>query len=150
MFVYRISKCRFIEDMSGTGASLYAGRWHNVGTHLLYTSESKTLALLENVVNNALMPYIKYCCIGLEIPDKSIIDADIKKLPKNWQQYPAPESLKKIGDHFIKEQKAIALKVPSALLNNQWNYLLNPAHKDFKKIKLVEREEISFDKRLIK
>lgn len=150
MQVYRISKCKFIDDLTGTGAALYSGRWHNIGTYIIYTSQSQTLALLENIANNALMAYIRYCCLTLELPENNIEEIKLNALPKNWLRYPHPKSLKTIGDTFFKQKKSLALKVPSAIMNGQWNYLINPLHKDFKKIKIIKKEEISFDRRLLR
>jgi RES domain-containing protein len=150
MKLYRISKCRFVDDLSGTGAALYGGRWNSKGTYILYTAASPALALLESIVHLSHIPVSGYCMITLEIPDglsTEIKDAD---LPSNWQQHPPPAGLKKIGDRFVKENKSLALKIPSALLPEDFNFLLNPNHSQFSKIKLTAKRTLVFDDRLKK
>ena len=149
MKVYRISKCIFIENLSGAGAAAYPGRWHNKGTHILYTAASASLALLESVVHLAGILIPDYCLLCLEVPDKSILDMDIKKLPANWKDNPSSDTLKLIGDAFINENKFLLLKIPSAIIPEECNYLINPAHKDFKGVKVVYTRVISIDRRLL-
>lgn len=150
MKIYRISKCRFINDLSGTGAALYGGRWNSKGNYALYTAETPSLALLESVVHISNIPATSYCMITLEIPDTKITEIKIDALPKNWQQQPPPDALKKFGDRFIAESKFLALKIPSVIIPEESNYLINPKHTDFKKIKLLSNRPISIDERLMK
>ena len=151
MLLYRIGKCRFIDDTSGQGAALYGGRWNSVGTNLLYTATSAALAMLEALVN---LPNLKiqdpYCLLVMEVPENSITEISIKDLPAEWNTLPAPQMLQYLGDDFCKEGRYLLLKVPSAVLRMDNNYLINPVHKDFKKIKVLQKETIQFDKRLMK
>jgi RES domain-containing protein len=150
MKVYRISKCKFINDLTGTGAALYGGRWNSKGTYLLYTAASSSLAMLESVVHLSNLPAPGYCLISLDVPEQNIETVDPAKLPNQWNQHPPPAILRKIGDRFVKEGKALALKVPSAINEDEFNYLLNPKHPEFYKVKLVRKKEIAFDDRLKK
>jgi RES domain-containing protein len=150
MKVYRISKCQYIDDLSGKGAAMYGGRWNNKGSYVLYTAATPALALLETVVHVNTIPVSGYCMATLELPGSNIDILTEKDLPRNWQQNPAPSSLKKIGDRFIKEGKALALQVPSAIIPQDHNILVNPNHPDFKKLRLVEKRFIPFDERLRK
>lgn len=145
--VYRISKCQYIDDLQGTGAASYAGRWHSKGTHILYTASSASLALLESVVHIASIPIIDYCMLCLEIPDEKIATIDIEQLPVNWYANPAPAALGMIGDNFIKKNEHFALQLPSAIMPEENNILINPAHKDFTKVKVVYRRIVPIDKR---
>jgi RES domain-containing protein len=151
MQLYRIGKCRYIDDTSGQGAALYGGRWNSVGTKVLYTANSAALAMLEALVN---LPNLKirdpYCIVVLEVPENSIKEISIKDLPDEWNNLPAPEILKRTGDAFTREGKYLLLKVPSALLPSENNYLINPLHKDFSKIIIIKKDIITFDKRLLK
>lgn len=150
MKVYRITKCRFIDDLSGKGAALYGGRWNSKGTYIVYTAATSSLALLESVVHISNIATRGYCMLTLELPENSIQQISEKNLPFNWQQHPPPAALKKIGDSFIKENKNLAIQLPSAIVPEEVNYLLNPSHPDFKKIKFVGRRAILFDDRLKK
>lgn len=148
--VYRISKCMYIDDLKGTGAATYAGRWHSKGTYILYTANSASLALLESVVHIAAIPMVDYCMICLEIPDDKISKTTIKDLPDNWYTNPAPGTLGSIGDSFIRQNEYLAMEVPSAVIAEETNLLLNPNHKDFSKVKVSYRRIIPIDERFFK
>jgi RES domain-containing protein len=150
MRVYRISKCQYIDDLSGTGAATYAGRWHSKGTHILYTASTPSLALLESVVHISNIPVAGYCMICLEIPENKFLQLSTIDLPVNWFVNPPPDFLKTYGDRFIRESKFLALKLPSAIMPEESNYLLNPNHADFKKIKVVSKRTVPIDERLLK
>jgi RES domain-containing protein len=149
--VYRISNCRHINDLSGTGAALNGGRWNSEGTYLLYTSSNASLALLETLVHfNGMRLKQEYCRLKLLVPDEHIFEMVPGMLPAEWDVFPPPQKLQSIGDRFINEHKYFAMKVPSAVEPEEWNYLLNPAHPDFKKIKIAERKLLAIDQRLMK
>ena len=148
MIVYRISDCKYINDLSGRGAALYGGRWNNKDTYIVYTAESRALALLEIVVHGGKIPINGYCIAEIEIPEDSIDPFLLKKLPADWYINPPPDYLKEIGDHFIRSNKYLALEIPSALMPEEHNYLLNPAHPAFKKVKIVSQRAMMADERL--
>ncbi|MHA4806949.1 RES family NAD+ phosphorylase [Flavitalea flava] len=150
MKVYRISKCRFIDDLKGTGAAGYPGRWHSRGTYILYTAGCASLALLETVVHISTILVSDFCMICLEIPEDKIITMTEADLPADWKINPSPDNLKTIGDQFIRENKYVALRLPSAVMPEENNYLLNPNHPDFDLVKEVYQRRISVDERLLK
>lgn len=149
MKVYRISKCNFIDDLSGTGAALYGGRWHSKGTYIVYTAASPSLALLESVVHISNIQAMDYCMICLDIPESSIEEKTITDLPPNWFVNPAPDALQTIGDRFIQNNQYLALQLPSAIMPEENNYLLNPHHSLFKTIKVLYRRTVPIDERLL-
>lgn len=149
MRVYRISKCQFIDDLTGTGATYFGGRWHSKGTRVLYTASSASLALLEALVHITSVVPLKMCLMSLDIPDQFIKEIRAIDLPENWTLNPPPDVLKFYGDSLVKENKLLALKVPSVILPEEHNYILNPAHKLYSKIKIVYSRTISIDERLI-
>jgi len=149
MLVYRITQCRFIDDLSGKGAALFGGRWNSKDTYMVYTSQSGALALLEAVVHIGKMPKPGlYCMATIEIPDDDIEVLPASKLPADWHISPPPDYLKNIGDHFIAANKHLALKVPSVLMTEEHNFLLNPSLAHFKKVKVLARRPINPDERL--
>lgn len=151
MIVYRISRCAFINDLSGYGASQYPGRWNSKGVRMLYTAQSASLATLETVVHIAgLKLTAPYCLAELDLPSQMVTTIDIEDLPGNWKAYPAPEALKRTGDRFIKAGKFLALRVPSAVVPEDFNYLVNPLHKSFPAVKVVSQRPFVFDGRLLK
>jgi RES domain-containing protein len=137
----------YIDDLKGTGAASYAGRWHSKGTHILYTASSPFLALLESVVHISTIPLTDYCMICLEIPDERIARIDVEQLPSDWYTNPVPAVLSAIGDNFIKKNEYLALLLPSAIMPEDSNILLNPNHKDFSKVKVMYKRTVPIDKR---
>ena len=150
MKVYRISKCNYIDDLSGTGAAMYGGRWHSKGTYVLYTAASPSLALLESVVHISNIQAAGYCMICLDIPENSMEEKTIENLPCNWFVNPAPDALQIIGNTFIRNNTSLALKLPSAIMPEESNYLLNPQHTLFNTIKVLYKRTIPIDDRLIR
>ena len=152
MIVFRIAKEKFIGDLSGIGASLYGGRWNKKGTLVVYTASSRALATVEFIVHlpHALMPCnLKICSIS--IPDD--IQAETikpKELPENWKSVPAPFKLAEIGSLWIKQCSSLILKVPSAIVEDEYNILINAAHKDIKNISIIETKNYIFDRRLLR
>ena len=149
MIVYRISECAFIRDLSGKGAALFGSRWNSKDVYMVYTSQSGALALLETVVHRGKVPKPGfYCMVTIDIPDNNIQTYPPDKLPNDWQTNPPPDSLKKIGDEFIRSNQYLALKVPSVLMTDEHNYLLNPSHSEFKKVKIITEKMLMVDERL--
>jgi len=149
MDIYRISPCIHNADLTGSGAAIHGGRWNSKGIHILYTASSASLALLETVVHLSGIPVKDYCIALLRIPDDNIFELNEAVLPSNWATYPAPNSLKAIGDQFIRDNKYLAIRVPSSILAIEHNVLINPNHGDFKKVKLVSSKKMSIDERLV-
>jgi RES domain-containing protein len=131
MFVYRIAGKKHSDDLSGAGAAMYGGRWNKKGTPVLYTGESKEIALLETIVHTPPMIVPKLDIVTLEIPDDSITTIEIAELPFNWKSYPAPTILSELGESWIKEAKTIALRVPSCIIHSAYNLILNCRHIDY-------------------
>lgn len=150
MLVYRLSKEEFCNDLSGRGARDYGGRWNSKGYPVIYTSESRSLAAFELAVhlNLFLMP-TKYMMVNINIPEEIDIESvDNKKLSAVWHTFPANPITRKIGDDFIKENESLVLKVPSVVIPGDFNYLINPLHKDIKKVTIVNIEPFSYDNRI--
>ena len=150
MKVFRITAKKYAGDLTGAGAAAYGGRWNKKGTAVLYTGENKEIALLETIVHTPPMLIPKFDILILEIPDDSITEITIDKLPKNWKSYPAPTILSEMGNRWILDGATVALKVPSCIIHSAHNYILNCKHPDYAKVKLIERSEFEFDSRLKK
>jgi RES domain-containing protein len=149
MVLYRIANCNYIKDLTGTGARLYGGRWNSEGKSMVYLASSRALAVLEVLVHlpPLLLPY-NFCLAEIEVPDKNILNLDISTLPDNWKDVSPPAELKRIGNRFIKETKHLVMRVPSSVIPQEFNYLLNPWHTDIKKVKIISTSPFSFDDRL--
>jgi RES domain-containing protein len=150
MILYRITKCNYAADLSGTGARLYGGRWNSEGKPMLYLASSRSLAVLEVLVH--LDPLIipgNYCLVEIEVPDSKIITIDVEQLPEDWRDISGPVILRELGDAFLKKQEHLLMKVPSSIVPAEYNYLLNPLHPDAFDVKLLRREAFGFDRRLL-
>lgn len=129
---------------------MYGGRWNGLGTHMVYTAGSASLAMLESLVHFGGRIVGDYCQLALEIPDEGIEELKEDILPVNWRESPPPDALKTFGNQFITEGKALVLKVPSVLVPDEANFLLNPEHPDFKKVRILVHSKVRFDERLLK
>jgi len=152
MTVFRIAKKKFISDLSGEGARLYGGRWNQKGSSVLYTSESRSLATVEYLVHLPISVLPSDVCIAeIEIQEiASTQTVEIADLPKYWMNYPAPMELMEIGEEWKRIGTSLVLKVPSVVVKNEWNYLINPIHPSFQNVKVVSIEEYIFDQRLMR
>lgn len=149
MKVWRLCKRRHTA-FDGEGARLAGGRWNRPGTAVVYTSETLSLAALELLAHGdpALLP-ADLVAIVAELPEGIAPErVEAGSLPKNWRLYPAPEEIGHIGTDWARRLSSVALSVPSVLVPRERNVLLNPAHADFRSIRVGKPEPFSFDPRL--
>lgn len=150
MDLFRISKKKYIEDLSGEGARKFGGRWNSKGSAVLYTSETESLAALETLVHASIatMPN-DLSLLTLSIPDDIQADKiDADQLPDGWRKYPAPNQLATLGNNWIESGASLILKVPSVLVQTEMNILINPNHSNAEKLSIKEVRPFSFDMRL--
>lgn len=134
----------------GEGARLYGGRWNSVGVAMVYSSEHKSLAALEVRVHlNTTKQLRRYKCFAFEFDEKMMKVFPDGSLPKDWRQEPPPVSLQRLGDAWAGAGDSSILAVPSVIIPNERNYLLNPKHPEFGKIKIGKAEDFAFDPRLL-
>ena len=152
MRVFRLSKRKYSKELNGKGAAKSGNRWNSKGTEIIYTAESRALAMAEVAVHLTLATLPSdYVMIEIEIPDNIIIkEIILKELDEDCNNHPPNINTQKIGDEFIDSIKECLLKVPSAVVQADSNYLINPYHTDFKKIKIIEITDFPFDKRIFK
>ncbi|MFY9243469.1 MAG: RES family NAD+ phosphorylase [Polaribacter sp.] len=150
MKVFRLSKKKYATELNGKGAAKFNNRWNTKGTEIIYTAESRALAMAEVAVHLTIATLPKdFVMITIDISKNIIIkELDSKELDKNWNANPSNSETQKIGDLFIDAMKYCILKVPSAVVKGDFNYLINPHHKDFKKIKIIDIINFPFDDRL--
>jgi len=152
MRVYRIERKKYLnETLEGIGASKSEGfRWNSKHTRIVYTSESRSLALLEIAVHldlNEDLPGDRYF-VEIEIPDDiRITELDISDLPENWDIKPPTTGTQYIGDDFVKSNVSAVLKVPSCIIHQEFNYLINPHHPDSTRIKVISKNKLLIDER---
>lgn len=130
MVLYRIAKQAYIRDLSGLGASIAGGRWNPCGVPVVYTAESRALAILEYLVHVplTLLPPDLYIA-EFRLPDDAPLEEVAPPmLPEDWRGYPAPAELAELGAEWVKAARTLLLRVPSVLVEEEHNVLLNPAH----------------------
>ena len=148
---YRIFKTKHSAKwFDGEGAYRFGGRWNSRGTRLVYTSASLSLASLEMLVNlnsEGLMQSYSYAAIKFD--EGSVLNVEeIRRLPSNWRDSPPPLVIQRIGDEWAESKLSLAMRVPTAVLPGEYNYLLNVEHPDFASVELGRPQGLNFDKRL--
>jgi RES domain-containing protein len=132
---------------SGEGARLYGGRWNSAGTSVVYTSGSQALAALESLVR--LNPPVIFKYVAIPIQFDGLLVEKVAAMPSGWTEEPPPPATRNIGDIWVKSARSAVLELPSVIIRGEPNYLLNPAHPDFRKIVIGKPEPFSFDPRLL-
>lgn len=150
MIVYRLSKSKYSHDLNGKGAEIAGGRWNSKGTPMIYTAESRALALTEIAVHlpYGIMPK-NYQMVTIEIPDDIPVQTlPEHELPIDWRTAPHSHSTQVIGDKFVRRKEFLPLRVPSAIVEGDSNILINPLHPDLQKITILAIANFTFDRRL--
>jgi RES domain-containing protein len=146
---WRIAKVKHAATaFDGEGARLNGGRWNSVGVRVVYVSLTKSLAALETLVHLKLPVISKYLAIPLQFDDGLVETFAIATLPAGWAVEPPSMLSQKIGDDWVKAARSAVLALPS-VITSETNYLINPAHPDFAKIKIGKPEPFTFDPRLL-
>jgi len=148
MEIYRITLEKWAGKLVASGNS---ARWNSKRIEMLYFASTRSLACLENVVHrNPIELSLKFKVTVVEIPTDLVQDLNINTLPNNWYltDISAYNLCRTLGDNWILSKSTLALKVPSAIIKNEYNFLLNPNHPDFVKVKTVDTEPFYFDPRI--
>ena len=152
MNVFRLSREKYANDLSGKGAAIFGNRWNSKGVEMLYTAESRALAMAEVLVHMSLANLPDdYMMIEIEIPNSIQVEIlDLNRLGENWNLNPLNTQTQSLGDAFIRSKEKCILKVPSAVVQGDFNYLINPNHSEIDKIKIKSVTKFPFDKRVFK
>ena len=134
---------------SGEGARLYGGRWNSRGTALIYTAQSQSLAVLEMLVHLDSPELLKHFVLfEVTIPSSLVEVLEAAKLPRHWKENPIPDEVQSVGDDWVRGRRSAVLRVPSTLVPAECNFLLNPAHPEFRKLHMGKAVPFAFDARL--
>jgi RES domain-containing protein len=149
---WRITKRKHARSaFTGKGASDYGGRWNNPGIPLIYVAQSQALAVLEMLVHLDSADLLqKYVLIDVKFDESLVLNVDRSKFPRNWRVEPPPAQIRTIGDDWAVARTSVVLRVPSALVPDESNYLINPKHPDFPQVQIGEPISYRFDFRLVK
>jgi RES domain-containing protein len=139
--------------LDGEGARLYGGRWNSEGNAVVYTSQYLSLATLEYLANvePALMPD-DLVALRIEIPDDPQSGAEVDTADftdPHWRDYPSPGWQAELGDLWVDDGEFLWLAVPSAVVPEEYNILINPKHPRMSEVRVVETQPFKFDKRLV-
>ena len=148
--VYRILRKRYAKNpFDGEGAYRYGGRWSSPGIRLAYASEHLSLAMIEYFVHlDQDDPPPDLVVAAADVPDDvSRVTVSFGSLPATWRQTPAPAELAAIGDRFARRRREAVLVVPSALAPDEFNWLPNPDHPDFRRIRIHPSEPFAYGAR---
>lgn len=134
----------------GEGARLYGGRWNHPGVAVVYTAESLALAVLELFVHLSPRDAPGLVAIPADVPEQVRVERlDPRELPRDWRATPAPPALADLGTAWARGGASAVLAVPSAIVPRETNYLLNPAHPDFRRPRIGRPEPFSLDPRML-
>jgi RES domain-containing protein len=151
MMVYRIGRTKYADDLTGNGAKVNGGRWNYIGTPCIYTAESRALCALEFTAHNSLEDVRRALSITrYQVPEHSIFVCAIPTLPGNWREWPHPGQTRDFGTTLLNKAEYLVIQIPSVVIPQEFNYLLNPAHKDFHMIdkSKITIEDFIYDVRL--
>lgn len=139
----------FIKDLTGEGARLNGGRWNHIGTPCIYTSESRALSLLEYTCHakKHLIPR-DLSFATFDVPEHSIQKYSIGQLPGNWKHWPHARESRDFGTRFLSDNKFLLYCIPSVVIEEEMNYIINPKHADASMIKIRTVKEYAYDLRL--
>ena len=149
---YRIIKSKRVATaFDGEGARLYGGRWNSIGTRVVYVAGSRSLATLEILVHTEDISTIEgqYSIIPVTFPEELVLRIPPADLPKSWSSPEPLAETQMFGDRWIRESRSAALEIPSAVTNEENNYLLNPSHPDFASVAIGVAVPFRIDPRLI-
>jgi RES domain-containing protein len=144
---FRLSAQKYPSN-SGFGAARYGGRWNPKGLEVLYASASVSLASLEVLVQFAVLPH-DYVLTEIQIPnDVAIVTLDDDDLPEGWDGGTLLSRTQAIGRRWAANRRSAVLSVPSAIISSERNYVINPKHPDFGRIRFLSPVRFRFDPRL--
>lgn len=147
MFVYRITLSKYANSLKASGR---AARWNPNKTEMIYTASNRSLACLENVVHRGQLGLSQvFSVMTIQIDDNIKKEKiELKDLPEDWKEFHQMPFTQAIGEKWISENKTAIIEIPSSIIEEEVNYLINPKHIDFKFIKLIKTDPFVFDNRI--
>lgn len=149
---FRVDKAKWEkQSFTGQGAALEGGRWNPAGVGVVYASQHLAMAAMERLVH--LKPgsgsKVRYNVFRLHFRDVAIEVVSPAKLPTTWNAKPPSPETQRLGREWFESGRTAILQVPSAIIPSEWNFVLNPTHPDFRRIKIDPPEPFAFDPRLL-
>ena len=134
----------------GEGARIAGGRWNKTGIPMIYTADSLALAALETIVHLPKSDLLKkiFVYIPVHFDARLVTSLSPTELPDDWDRFPPPDSTQAIGTEWALKKKSVVLKVPSTVIREEFNYLINPVHRNFQKLSIGSPVKFVFDPRI--
>ena len=133
----------------GEGAAAFGGRWNSPGVQVVYVASTRSLAALEMAVHlDRATQLASFVFIPCEFDERLVTALDRRTLPPDWRRDPPPAELAVLGDGWVKAGQSAVLAVPSAVIEEESNFLLNPGHRDFGRVRIGKPHDFVFDRRL--
>ena len=147
MQVYRICLAKYADDLFASGRR---ARWNTQDKFVIYTASSRALACLENVVHRSGEGLSEqFRVLVIDVPDAiAMEEVPVAQLPMGWEKASRYALCQPLGDTWYERRQAAVLRVPSSIVPQEFNYILHTRHPDFKRIRIMAREEFSFDSRI--
>ncbi|MFN0047745.1 MAG: RES family NAD+ phosphorylase [Cytophagales bacterium] len=146
--LYRISQTRYANDFSGEGSRLYGARWNNMGTPCIYTAENRALSLCELFCSSNMQTIVpRLSLLTYSIETEQIFTINVNDLPINWNEIKHPNETKNYGTELIHSNKYAVIKVPSVIMEEEYNCIVNIFHPDFKSFKIKHIRPFNLDAR---
>jgi RES domain-containing protein len=148
---WRITKAQHApRAFDGEGARLAGGRWNKIGIPMIYTADSLALAALEILVHLPASELLKrkFLRIPVRFDSRLVKSLNLNDLPEDWDILPPPDSTQTIGTEWALKKESILYKVPSTIIREEFNYLINPLHPDVKKLSIGNAQKFAFDPRI--
>jgi RES domain-containing protein len=151
MRIWRLVKSKYAASaFDGEGARVHGGRWNSVGMPAVYGADSAALAVLEVLVHlGDVRPLSAYSMVSTNVPDALIEDVNKTTMPKDWDAFPAAPQVQAFGDAWLRSGRALALRLPSVVVREGSNLLINPAHIKFARLTVEEPRAFRFGSRLV-
>jgi RES domain-containing protein len=148
---YRIVQAQWADSaMTGDGARLFGGRWNPPGIAAVYLADSRALAALEIIVNAPVeVTSLDWRLIEINVPDDLIESVKPDALPPDWQALPSSPGARNYGERCLRSG-VLAFMLPSAVIPEEFNLLMNPLHPHAAKLRISKPREFRFDPRVRK
>lgn len=149
---FRLLQKKWLKQaFDGEGAKLYGGRWNSIGIPCVYATSSESLSILEVMVHVTDPNILKqYTLLQFEFNESDLLQTELSDLPDNWRDSPAPDETATFGDEWLNSNVSLALRLPSAIVPREFNYLININHSSFNRmLRTVQELDFALDERLI-
>jgi len=150
--LWRITTRKWALDKLCDGARLYGGRWNPIGYPVMYAGTTIEICALEKFVHLAGSAHPPLVLVYVDVPDDAalVFQPPLKELPKDWSDLPAPASTQEFGRHWLESASHLVMLMPSAIIPESLNAVINPAHPAYRDVRLEIVREFSFDGRMFK